>query len=108
LNGPKVKSCPVPVTFITCGPPGALSTMEIAPAVTPAVVAVYATVIVQLAPAARLEPQVFVSVKVEGVTAILVIDNFVLFSFVTVTVSEPVEIPSGAPGKVTLLLERVT
>lgn len=70
--------------------------------------AVKVIVTAQLAPAARLEPQVFVSVKVEGLTVMLLMANDVLLVFVTVTVSELVEMPTGAPGKVTLLVERVT
>lgn len=85
-----------------------MSTMESFPAVTPSVDAVKVIVTVQLAPAGRLEPQLFVWVKVEGLTVMLLMANDVLLVFVTVTVSELVEVPTGAPGSVTLLVERVT
>jgi hypothetical protein len=54
---------PVPVSPITCGLPGALSTMETTAARVPVLVGANVTLIVQLAPGATEAPHVLVSPK---------------------------------------------
>ncbi len=56
----KLKETPVPVSETVCGLPVALSVMLSAPVLVPVAVGRNVTRMAQLAPAARLEPQVLV------------------------------------------------
>ena len=60
LVGESSTSVPIPFRETVCGLPGALSATDSAPVRFPICVGLKATLIVQLAPAARLEPQVWV------------------------------------------------
>ena len=51
---------PVPIRLTSCGLPGALSVIDSVPVRVPICVGLKVTLIVQLAPAAKLEPQVCV------------------------------------------------
>jgi len=67
----------VPLRETVCGVPGALSVTESAPAKLPVAPGVNVTLIWQLAPEARLEPQVSVSPK-EVVAGMLVMVSVVV------------------------------
>ena len=56
----KAKSIPEPVSETVCGLPAALSLMVTAPVLVPVVVGLNVTLMVQLALAATLEPQVLI------------------------------------------------
>jgi hypothetical protein len=60
---PKSSLVPVPLKLAVCGLFAALSAIERVPLTGPVVAGSNATLIVQLAPATRLDPQSFVSVK---------------------------------------------
>jgi hypothetical protein len=59
----RLTTVPVPLREINCGLPGASSLTESIPVRLPAALGMKETSIVQLAPAARLEPQLWVSLK---------------------------------------------
>jgi hypothetical protein len=59
-TGETRKNVPLPVSGTVCGLPGALSVTESVPLSAPEIVGVKVTVMVQLAPAFRLVPQVLV------------------------------------------------
>ena len=63
LAGLSSTTVPVPVTLTFCGLPGALSVTETVPVLVPLCVGLKVTLIAQLFPAARLEPQLFDSLK---------------------------------------------
>lgn len=73
----------------------------------PAAVGVNITLIVQVAPAARLEPQVFVWAK-SPVTAILVNVSAAVLPLVSVTVCAAEVVPLNWSGKLKLVEERLT
>jgi len=72
LAGLNSTTVPVPVRLTVCGLPAALSAIDTAPVRVPLCVGLKVTLMVQLASAARLEPQVFVWLK-SPLAAILVI-----------------------------------
>lgn len=79
-----VPALPVPVTTADCGDPAALSATEIAAVRVAAEVGVKPTVMVQVAPATSVAPQLLVSEKLPAlvpVTEILVIVRAVLPGF---------------------------
>ena len=59
LVGLNSTTVPVPFRLTFCGLPGALSVIDTAPVRVPICVGLNVTLIVQLAPAGRLEPHVF-------------------------------------------------
>ncbi len=80
---------PVPVSEAVCGLPGSESLTEIAATRVPAAVGLKLTLIVQLAPAAKLAPQVVVLVKSPAfapVMEILLIVTVVMPTLVSVVV----------------------
>ena len=68
----QVDATPVPLSATICGLPGALSVTETVPFRLPDALGVNVTLMVQAAPDARVEPQVWVSPKF-ALAAILVI-----------------------------------
>jgi hypothetical protein len=72
LAGLNSTTVPVPVTLTVCGLPAALSVIDNVPVRVPLCVGLKVTLMVQLASAARLEPQVFAWLK-SPLAAILVI-----------------------------------
>jgi len=79
------KSVPVPERLTVCGLPGASCVMVRLPSRVPVAVGLKVTLIVQLAPAATLEPQVLVWAK-SPLTPMLVMVNGPLPVLVSVTV----------------------
>ena len=68
-----VGATPVPVRLMVCGLLVAVSLMVTVPVSVPEVVGVKSTLIWQLAPAARLDPQLFVSAKLALATRLLIV-----------------------------------
>jgi hypothetical protein len=84
---------PVPVRLTVCGLPAALSAMLMLPVKVPVVVGVNVTLIVQAAPAATDDPQVFVSPKF--VLAVIdVMLNATLPVLVNVTICAELVLPT--------------
>jgi hypothetical protein len=75
---------PEPIRLTVCGLLLALSLTVIVPVSVPVVVGLNVTLIVQLAPAAKLEPQLFVSAKL-ALVAMLLIVRLVVPVLVSVT-----------------------
>ena len=86
VASPMKKSWPVPERLTLWGPAGALSLIAIKPVSGPPVAGVKLTLMTQLAPAATLAPQLFVSVKFVVVDEIPVMFSTALPVFVSVTV----------------------
>lgn len=95
---------PVPFNAIVCGLPGALSVIVIAPESVPRAPGVNMTVIVQLAPAARLLPQLFDWAKLPF-TAMLVMVKAALPVLLTVTVCGALVVPTACAGNVRTVAE---
>jgi hypothetical protein len=88
LAGVRLTAVPTPMSDTVCGLPLALSVMVIAAVRVPVPVGVKVTVMVQFAPAVKLDPQVFVSAKsavFTPVTPILLIANGAVPLFESVT-----------------------
>lgn len=98
---------PVPVSETDCGEPAALSIMASVPRLVPIAVGVNVTEIVQLAPAATLAPQVFVSAK-SPEAAIEVIFKAAASELVSITVCAVLVVPSVCEAKVRLAGVSVT
>ena len=77
LAGLNSTTVPVPVRLTVCGLPAALSVIDSVPVRVPLCVGLKVTLMVQLASAARLEPQVFVWLK-SSFAAILAILSAIL------------------------------
>jgi hypothetical protein len=88
---------PVPLNATVRGDPVPLSVMVNEPVTAPATVGVYTTAMVQLAPAARLAPQVFVSLNGAPVW-MLVMLSAVVWPFVSVTVAGALALPMAWDG----------
>ena len=89
---------PVPVRLIVCGLPAALSVIAREAVREPVAEGVKVTLIVQLAPAATLVPQVFVCAKsplLVPVTAMLVMLSAAVPLFVSVTVCAALVVPTA-------------
>src|SRR2546426_3829375 len=99
---------PTPVRDTTWGLPGALSVTAIDPSREPTAVGVKATVMMQLAPGARLLPQVSVGTKSRVVGAILVMVSTPVPLLVRVTVCGGLVAPTGWLTKVRFVVESVT
>jgi hypothetical protein len=98
----------VPLKLTVCGLPLALSVMVSVPVTVPALVAVNVTLIVQLAPPARLVPQVLVWAKLAlGETVMLEMLSEPFPESVTVTVCAALATPTVVE-KVRLLSDSVT
>jgi hypothetical protein len=95
LVGDKVTvgAVPVPLTDTLCGLPVALSVMVMAPVQAPVAVGVKVTRMGQLAPAARLPPQVFVSLK--SLVWMLVIVSVAVPELLNVTVCGLLLVPTN-------------
>jgi len=96
---------PVPVSVTVCGLIGALSVIAMVPLRVPVAVGVRVTLIVQLAPAARLAPHVFVTPKSEEfvpVTLMLEMARLTLPVFERVTVCAALGVPTCCPVNVRL------
>ena len=98
---------PVPVRETDCGEPAALSIATKVPRLVPTAVGVNITETVQLARAARLEPQVFVWAKSPEVAIELIVSAAVPV-LVSVTVWAALVVPSVCEAKVRLVGESVT
>jgi hypothetical protein len=102
---------PVPLSAIDCGESVALSMIVIAAVRAPVVVGPKCPWMVQLAPAARLVPQLLPKENEETsvpVTAMLVIDRLVVPEFVMVTDCDALVVPTSWVPKEMLVLENVT
>ena len=102
---------PVPVSAMLCGDPPALSVMATDAASAPPVVGSKSPVMLQLAPAATLVPQVFVNaneVAFAPVTAMPVIDKVPWPVLVRVTDCEAVAVPTADEPNERLVAERLT
>jgi hypothetical protein len=95
---------PVPLSATDWGESAALSVIVIVPEPNPAATGANVTVMVQVAPAATLEPQVFFWAK-SPETAIDVIDNAALPEFVMVTVCAALVVPCTCWPKLSALGE---
>src|SRR5439155_5732530 len=105
------KSCPTPDRATLCGLPGALSVMVKAPERLPPPVGVKVTLMVQLAPAARLEPQVLVSAKSAASapeTAMLEIARLALPVLVSLTLWAELAVPAISAPSARPLTYRLT
>jgi len=103
--------CPVPLSEMVCGDVVALSVIETVAVSTPAVVGAKYPWIAQLAPTARLVPQLFANTNDDAsvpVRAMLVSDSADVPLFVTVTDCEPVASPKVTDPYDRLVAERVT
>jgi len=101
----------VPLSANFCGEPAALSLIVIAAVNTPITVGAKCPWMVQLAPSARLVPQLLAKINEDAlvpVTAMLVIDRTEVPVLVIVTICEALEVPTCVAGKVTLVVESVT
>jgi len=88
---------PVPLSAIACGELPASSVMRMAASNTPATVGAKCPCMLQLAPAAKLAPQLFANTNEDAfgpVTAMLAIDNAAVPVFVNVTDCELLEPPT--------------
>lgn len=100
-------ACPPPLRVTVCGELPALSVIVRVPVGVPAAVGVNVTEIVQLAPAATLEPQVFVSAKSpDAVTDVM--DRAAVPELVRVTACAALVVPSVREAKVRLVGESTT
>jgi hypothetical protein len=107
-EGVMAKSDPAPLRLIICGLPGALSLIVTDPVLGPVAVGAKATEIVQLAPAARLLPQLVFRRKVLGAIEIGALNVSVAVPlFVSVTVCGALVLPTGWLVNVRLVGERV-
>jgi len=102
-----VKSDPLPPRFTTCGLLAALSVMVNDPVLLPATVGVKVTLMVQLAPAARLEPQVLSCAKLP-VATILEMVSAAVPVLVNVTACAALVVPKGWLEKVRLVTDKLT
>jgi len=105
--GDRVMFAPVPVRGTTCGLPVALSLIVIVPAIAPEIVGMNLTVIVHCAPALRVLPQLFVSLKSPPGTMLVMLKaaDPVLVSF---TVFDELVVFTCWALKVRLVGDRVT
>ena len=102
---------PVPLSLIDCGEVVALSVMVNAAVNAPAAAGAKCPWMVQLAPTARLVPQLLPNTKEDAfvpVTATLVIDTEAVPVLVMVTDCEPLDAPTCVAGKERLVAESVT
>ena len=102
---------PVPESEMACGEPVALDVMVMAAVNAPVVVGAKWPWMEQLAPAARLVPQVFANTNEEAlapVSAMLVIDSAAVPVLVMVTDCEPVDTPTVSEPKLRLVADRLT
>jgi len=106
-----VAATPVPLNAIDCGEVLALSVMVTAAVSTPATVGAKCPWMVQLAPAARLVPQVLPNKNEDAsapVRAMLAIDNAALPLLVSVTDCDPLDEPPSTEPYERLLADSVT
>jgi len=88
---------PVPVRLMLCGEPVALSVMVTAAVCAPVAVGAKCPWMLQLAPTARLEPQLFANTNEDAfapVTRMLVIDSFAWPVLVMDTLCEALTVPT--------------
>jgi hypothetical protein len=93
-DGATVKSCPNPVRAAVCGLSLALSTTVRTPFLVPLVVGSKTTAIEQLAPGARLLPQLLCGVKSAGLAVTLVMVSVLGVVFVSVSVCGGPDVPT--------------
>jgi hypothetical protein len=98
---------PFPASVIVCGLSDALSVMFTEPYRSPGTVGVKVTLMMQLAPTARLAPQVLVWAK-SPLAEMLIMIKVALPVFVRVTVWGALVLPTACPVKVRLLGASVT
>lgn len=77
LVGLNSTTVPVPFKLTFCGLPGALSVIDTAPVRGPICVGLKVTLMMQLAPAAKLEPHVFVRLKSPLATMLVILSAIV-------------------------------
>ena len=101
---------PVPLSAMLCGDPPALSTIVTAAVRAPPVVGAKCPWMLQLAPAARLVPQVFAKAKDDAfvpVTVMLVIDKVAVPGLVRVTYCDAVADPTASEPNNRLVADRL-
>jgi hypothetical protein len=101
------KPAPLPPKFTTCGLPAALSLMVMEPVRLPAAVGVNVTLMVQLAPTAKLAPQVLSCAK-SPVATMLVIIKAAEPVLLNVTACGALVVPKGWLEKVRLMTDKLT
>jgi len=111
LAGANFTTVPVPVRETVWGLPGALSVIESEAVSVPWAVGLNVTLMVHVAPAATLEPQVLVSEKSDALLPLrltLVMVSVAAPVLVRVTVCEALDVPANCVLKVRLVGESVT
>jgi len=101
------KSAPLPPKLTTCGLPAALSVMITEPVLLPAAAGVKVTLMVQLAPTAKLAPQVLSWAK-SPVATMLVINKAAVPVLLMVTACGVLVVPKGWLEKVRLVADKLT
>lgn len=99
---------PVPLRLTFCGLPEALSVKVSAPEAVPVAVGVNVTPTLQLAPAARLVPQVLPAIAKGPVIPTLEIVSGVLWRLVSVTLTGALVLPTATVPKFNALADKVT
>ena len=97
----------MPLRETVCGLPAALSVNETVPLTLPVVLGVRVTLIVQFAPAARVEPQLLVSAKF-ALAAILAIVSVAVPELVSVMGRGWLAVPTTSSPKVKPFVEKET
>ena len=106
----RLSYCPVPLSAMLSGEPGALEVIVTAAFIGPVAVGAKCPWIVQLDPAARLAPQLLAKMNDDAsapVTAMLVIVSVPLPVLVMVTVCEPLAVPTVVGAYDKLVAEKV-
>jgi hypothetical protein len=98
---------PVPLRETVCGLPDALSVTEIVPLRLPEIVGVNVTFTMQFAPAATVEPQLFVSAKF-ALALMFEMVNVAVPELVSVTESGWLVVPTTSSPKLSVLGEKET
>lgn len=97
----------MPISEISWGLPAALSVIATTPAKVPVVVGEKVTLIMQFAPTATPEPQVFVCEKAPFAVMLAIVSATVPV-FVGVTSCGPLVVPTNCAAKVSVVAERFT
>jgi len=99
---------PVPDSSKFCGLPGALSVTESVPVRSPVVPGTKVTLIMQFAPAVRVEPQVLVSAKLGPAARILTLLSVPVPELRSVMICAGLGVPTSSPSKVKLVGDKAT
>ena len=108
LRSPQIAYCPVPVSFMNCGPSPALSVITTKPVRVPVAVGLNVTPNVQVNPAPKLPEQGLLTTLKSPVVATELIVSARLPTFSSVTVCAALVVPTVRAGNVSDVLERFT